>query len=976
MDRAVLALQDWDAVADLIDEALGRPEAERHSFLEEACAGDASRLDTATRMLAAAERASGFLDGPAAEGLDDLLREALTSWRSATEASAQAKPPETIGPYRIVRELGRGGMGEVYLAERDDDEFRRLVAIKFVRRGLFSVEAQGRFRRERQILASLDHAHIARLYDGGVSADGRPYFVMEYVEGTRIDDYCDDRRVAVSGRIELFSHVCEAVAHAHRRLIVHRDLKPANILVDAEGAVKLLDFGVAKILDEEGGEGGDEGGDAPLTRLGARPLTPEYASPEQLLGEPISTASDVYSLGVVLYELLSGSRPFVVPDGAARAIERAVEQAVIDRSPRRPSVAAADGDAAMATGRDTTPGRLGRALRGDLDTIMLTAMAREPGHRYASVDALLEDLRRHRDGLPIVARAPTWTYRANRFVRRNKVGVGLAALLAASVVGGIGATLRQAGAATLEAEKAGEIRDFLVSVFEISDPDLSRGESVTARELLGRGRQRLDLTLAGQPALRAELLAVLGTVYRNLGLLEDARGPLEEALELRSSSDVDVRDRSSSLSDLAALRVDQGEYDAAEALLREALDIRLRADGRSSTEYARSARELAGTLQLQGRYEEALALYDTALSVVRSNGDSAALSEVLNGRGLTLQGAGRAVEAVDGLRAAVQIRRALNGSEHSSVAESLCNLGFTLRDAGQYEDSEVALTECLEIRRVILDPDHPAVGRTLNNLALVVDVRGDLGRADSLYREALGIQQRALGETHPSIAATFNNLAVLAYRRGDLEQAAQAFTDVLGQWRSLVGDEHPNTITTLSNLGMTLNVAGELNRAEPVLREALELRRRVLGDDHPQVGDSRYNLAGLLIKQGRWREAEAETRLAIQVLDAAYPEGHPNVTGPLVGMGRVLRPQGKCAQAIGSLERALALRVEQNGNDHVRTADARLWLGRCLGDVGRRAEARSVLGAALAALEAELGPDHADTREAAQALAEVGGGIR
>jgi serine/threonine-protein kinase len=970
---AGITLADLDAVADLIEAALERPATERGSFLREACADDPDLLTTAERLLPMAEEALAFLDVPAAVSAGELLREAVTD-REVRAAEAVEPPPlpDRVGAWRVLRQLGRGGMGDVWLAERDDAEYRRLVAIKVVRAGIAAPDLTARFRHERQILAALDHPGIARLYDGGVADDGRPYIVMEYVEGRPLDAYCDEHELDVDRRLALFSEVCDAVAWAHRKLVVHRDIKPANILVDGDGRVKLLDFGVAKLI------GPDEDGPveaSPITRFGFRVLTPEYASPEQFLGGPVSTATDVYSLGVLLFELLAGRSPYNLTDKGPRAVERAV----LEDEPDRPSVAlgrqrvagetsAAVSAAEVARRRGSTPDRLRRRLVGDLDTITLTALRKEPDQRYASVDALREDVRRHRARLPIVARPQTWSYRSGRFFRRHRVGVALVALLVLSLGAGATTTVWQARAAALEARKAGQISDFLIGVFEVADPDQARGESVTARELLDRGAARVDVELAGQPEVRADMLAVLGSVYRRLGLIDGARVHLERALDLRRSTGAPPEDVAESLTDLANALFAAGEYENAEALQREALAIGRGTDGTSCAAFAAVTLDIAASLSARGEYDDARPRYEAALRIYRAAGDSSRVAHVLNGYGLMQVRAGEVLAGIGLLERSVAMGKAELGPVHTRVAVSLCNLASGFERAGEYDAAAATYDECLSIRRTLLEPDHPDTGRTLNNIARLADIRGDLDAADSLYREALEIRRNALGEFHQEVAGTLNNMAVVAYRRGDYDGAARTFREVLAQWRELVGDDHPHTITTLNNLGMTLILAGDLAAAEATLNDALEGRIRALGPDHPQVGESRTNLAGLLVELGRHAEAEAENRSAVAILDAAFPDGHPTTAAPLVGLARALRPQGRCAEAIPSVERAIQIRADRLGDDHPLTADARLWLGRCLTDLGRHADAIATLETALAALVAANGEDHATSREAAAAL--------
>jgi serine/threonine protein kinase len=448
------SLSDWDDVGDIVERALEGPDADREALLSEACGADTDRLARARLILAAAAGAQNFLGRPAAELASDLM---ATPDAETHEADPH---PDVIGAYRIHRLIGQGGMGQVYLAERADDEFRRQVAVKVVRAGL-GADLIARFRRERQLLASLDHAHIAQLFDGGVTRDGRPYLVMEHVSGRPIDAYADDTGLTVDGRLELFLQVCDAVDGAHRRLVVHRDLKPANVLVSNEGSVKLLDFGVAKLLDSD-----TAGADTAVTRSGVRIMTPEYSSPEQFLGEQTTTAADIYSLGVVLYELLSGRRPYE----AVEHLPSELERQVVNGDPMPPSVAcrvdtSRSVSAHRARGRGTTVDGLSRRLRGDLDNVVLTAIRREPDRRYASVAALRADLERHRAGLPVSARPATVRYRTAKFIRRHRIGVAAGLLLVTATAAGATTTWVQTQAAAREGRRAAEIRDFLVGVF-------------------------------------------------------------------------------------------------------------------------------------------------------------------------------------------------------------------------------------------------------------------------------------------------------------------------------------------------------------------------------------------------------------------------------------------------------------------------------------------------------------------------------
>ena len=496
--------------------------------MEEAVEAEAERLTDSHAALPDGE-------GSSDDGLPDTESPPMDAPLTDSPGAEQLATGARVGDYEVVRHLGSGGMGSVYLAVRADRRYRKEVAIKILKRGLDSEEILRRFRQERQILASLDHPNVARLLDAATSDAGQPCFVMEYVEGTRIDRYCDDRRLSIRERLELFRTVCDAVQAAHRGLVVHRDLKPGNILVTTEGAPKLLDFGVAKLLDPDSFPQ-----TVVPTALPYHPMTPDYASPEQVRGEAITTASDVYSLGVLLYRLLTGHRPYRVD--LRRPAE--MERVICEVEPEKPSATTSSSRDGTATSEtrpraEGSPEKLRRRLAGDLDTIVLKALAKEATHRYGSVFQLSEDLRRHLEGLPILARRPTFGYRAGKFLRRYRAGVAMACLSVALLLAGIATTTWQAQIARserarAESEKAvaEEAVSFMETLFEIADPSQAKGETVTALEILEKGAERFA-ELEDQPQVQARLMDSIGRSYQGLGLYEEAARQLEEALETR-----------------------------------------------------------------------------------------------------------------------------------------------------------------------------------------------------------------------------------------------------------------------------------------------------------------------------------------------------------------------------------------------------------------------------------------------------------
>jgi serine/threonine protein kinase len=498
-----MAASDWTQVRKLFEQAMDLPAAERAAFLEHGCAGDDALRAEVEALLAADARAARektalgvaapeLLQALNEDGRDDL-RDRLVGLR--------------LGPWRLLREIGRGGMGAVYLAERDDGEYTQQAAIKLVRPGWDVGELLQRFRAERQILATLNHPNIARLLDGGVSSDGKPYLVLEYVEGCEIGRYCNERQLGIEARLRLFLTVCDAVTHAHRRLVVHRDLKPSNIMIDSNGQVKLLDFGIAKLIEQ----------DASLTASASRMFTPEYAAPEQVRGEAVTTGVDVYALGLLLYDLLTGRRPY----GATASTPAAYEQAILTQEPQRPSQAAVQHDTEGATrsaehaaARSVDPAQLSAQLRGDLDAIVLKALRKEPEQRYDAVATFAEDVQNYLERKPVTARRGNLRYRTMRFLQRHAFATALSAIALVSLVVGLGVALWQAEQARAEASKSRAALDFMTGLFTLADPVAAQGERITARELLTTGSQRIREQLLDQPAARAELLRALGDAYR------------------------------------------------------------------------------------------------------------------------------------------------------------------------------------------------------------------------------------------------------------------------------------------------------------------------------------------------------------------------------------------------------------------------------------------------------------------------------
>jgi serine/threonine-protein kinase len=957
---AEFARSELDSV---LRRALELPADERERFLDETCDRDSDFRRTVDRLLeSCADDDPLLLPGGGALG---PLWEALA--REYRPASFVFEAGDRLGAWRVVRVLGRGGMATVYLAERADGQFEQSVAVKVLDLSRDFDALAERFAQERHILARLEHRNIARLIDGGTTRAGQPYVVMEYVDGEAIDAYCDRHRLGVNERLRLFMDVASAVQYAHGHLIVHRDIKPSNVLVNRNGEPKLLDFGIAKLLDTESA--------ASVTRSALHPMTPEYASPEQVRGEPLTTASDVYQMGYLLYALLTGQTPYA----ANRRNVAAVVEAICNVEPTPPSRSVpsrqADETAAVrevAAARATSPERLRRRLAGDLDNILLTALSKNPERRYPSVVHLSEDLRRHLRELPVTARSPTLRYRGVKFVRRHRTAVAAALLVSLSVTGGLGATVWQARETAREAMRAAEVRDFLVSLFESVDPDATLGETVTAKEILDRGAERLESSLVEVPVLRAEMLGIVGRMYNELGLYREARPLLEEAqATLRNSGQWNTPMLARSAEDLAKILYEQGEYEAAEQWSREALAIRRQRHHEEPRELSRSLLNLAAVLNMRGHAEEAEPLYLEGLDIDRRIGDDELLASHLSDYGVFLYRSTRYDEALTVSEEALRLQRKLYGEEHTLVATTLLNLSASHVELGDYETGERLLHECLEMRRKLLGDRHPYVATALSNLGNLLRQAGRLDEAEDAHRQSLEIRRAVLGDSHPDVANTLNSLGTVQYFSARYREAAETFEQVLPIWRESYGATHPNVLTALNNLGAARREAGDFAAAEEVLRETLALRREVFGEPHRAIAQSFNNLALVLAKQGKNAEAETLIRDAVAMWRLTMGDEHPDVGDGLQSLGKFLLDQGRCPEAEPLLRESLAIRERVLDPAAPLLASARLYLGECLAMLDRPAEAEMLLAESLPVLVDRWGADAEITQRAERALGDA-----
>jgi eukaryotic-like serine/threonine-protein kinase len=979
--------EDWPLITQLFNSALEHEASQRAAFLAQACAGDEA-LRREVESLLAYEQSGGFIEGSAVAVAARLL----------TDEPAPPLPPAAsvvgrrIGPYKVTRELGRGGMGAVYLAVRADDQYQKQVAIKLVKAGMDSEQVLRRFRHERQILAGLDHPNITRLIDGGTTEEGLPYFVMEYIEGQEITEYCDHHHLSVVERLELFLTICAAVHYAHQNLVIHRDLKPSNILITATGVPKLLDFGIAKLLAPELFPQ-----TVASTVTGQRLMTPEYASPEQVRGEVITTASDVYSLGVLLYKLLTGQHPYQLRNYLPQEILRVV----CEEEPAKPSTAinrvevitAAEHEIRVSQTHDSQPEKLRRRLKGDLDNIVLKALRKEPERRYSSVEQFAEDIRRHLAGLPVIARKDTLAYRSTKFIKRNKVAVAVALAFVLLTIGFIASLTVQAARITRERDKAvaarqGEAeqrkqaeraRDAEREQRQQAEANLRRATEAELQASAEASRANAEAQRANRETERARAEAERAKTEADttkqvseflIGLFKisdpsEAKGKMVTARELLDKGATKIstelkgqpKVQATLMNTMGEVYQALGLYQSAIPLLENSLKIRQEVFGKEHLDVTTSLNNLAVLLHVKGDYRAAEPLYRAAIAQRRKllGNEHPAVATSLNDLAVLLKDKGDYATAEPLYREALAQRRKLLGNEHPAVGNSLNNLATLLYAKGDYVAAEPLYRETLALRRKLLGNEHPDVANSLNSLAALLYAKGDYAAAESLFREALALQRKLLGNEHPDVANGLNNLATLLYAKADYAAAEPLLREALALRRKLLGNDHPAVANSLNNLAAVLSAKGDYAAAEPLFRETLALHRKLLGNEHPTVAASLNNLALLLRDKGDYTAAEPLFREALQLRRKKLPEGHPGIADTLIGLGLLLTDKGEAQDGEPFLREGLEIRRKALPTGHWQTAEAESVLGACLTALQRYAEAEPLLVESYPRIKAKRG---------------------
>ena len=790
-----MSSQDNDIARKFAEKLLDHPENEWESLINEWSNGDEQLKKDIQKHADTNRNARDFVE--------ELQKKVYSLTKSGFKTGVHE--PEQIEGYKIIKKLGSGASAVVYLVE---DETGRKAALKLLRGSAIDTHFRQRFDSERYILSRLNHPNIARLIEGGISETGIPYVVMEYVDGTPIDLWCKKNNLSVRKRVRFFQDVCRAVHYAHQNLLVHRDIKPEHVLITTSGEIKLIDFGIAKLLEPNESEF-----QALHTHTGIRVMTPEFASPEQVRGETVTTASDIYSLGVLLYLLLTENYPYRFKTTSMLEVERLV----CEQEPVRPS------DSIELKSENSDRSKLQKLIKGDLDRIILMAMRKEAGLRYSSAQSLADDLENYLKDEPVIARAPTIRYRVDKFVRRHKVPVIAAIFALIALSAGLVGTLWQAKQAQqhaeiaeVQAQRAEQVAAFLAEMFQESDPTKANDGSITAREMLDKGFENVQADLADQPAVQAQMLGIIGKVYQNLGLYDQSLAALEMSVSLFREIGETSTQYISALLELGNIQYRRGELDQAEATIEEVLELNMAHYGPDHPEVA----------------------------------------SVMNTLALIYEGNGNFDAAIATVREVIEIRRKQSEPGHN-LAANLNNLAIMLHRTGELEESDLLFHEAVEVVDEIWGENHPYMAFTLNGYAGLHQQRGLYDEAEADLRKALEIGRSVFPETHPFIAVVLHNLGKLFEEVGDNSNAEQYYRAGLELRKSSLPAGHPDIASSLDGLALLLIDTGRAGEAESLLREALAIRRNSYQEGDWRIAQVEAHLGRSLLRLEKFGEAES-----------------------------------------------------------------------------------------------------------------------
>lgn len=911
---------DWHEVETIVDKVLELPEEKWFEYVENRCEASQEVKSEVTRLLHSITDSEGWL-----EDAESYKRGVIGT------ASGQSAPASLIGTevgsYRIREIIARGGMGAVYRGERADGEFNHTVAIKVIKVGMDTPENIRLFNRERNILAGLNHPGIAKLFDGGVLENGAPYLIMEYVEGTPIDQYCDEHKLSVDERIGLFKKVLKAVRYAHQNLVIHRDLKPDNIFITEQEEVKILDFGIAKLLDTE-----EEAGDT-IHVTQTRILTPKYAAPEQIRQHPATTATDLYSLGIILHQLLTGCHPF---DLHNKSVYEA-GSIILNDEPRLPSNKLKQHTDAkkLAAKRSANTDTLASRLRGDLDAILLKAIEKDPDRRYPTSNALIGELENYQAALPISARTNTLGYRVAKFYKRNRsriaVGAGILLLIVSFMAFYAWRITEERNQARLEAQKAEQITNFMVGLFDSNRPDQAQGDTLTALDLLQNGMDRIE-TMEQQPEVQTSMLRVIGDVYRSVSRHTEAEKLLKDALErqreLYNPTHLEI---GKTTENLAQLKYTTGDFEASDSLFRVANSIYEQAYDPPHETIARGISNHAELLEEIGKLDEAEQKHNRALNMFRQ----------------------------------------LYGDKHIQIAFVLNDLAIVYDKQGKFDRSAEYYQKALDLLYETGNERHPRVASGMHNLALVYQKKGDNEAALELMENALELRKDLFGDNHHLVASSMNGMAVIQRELEDYRQAEMFLREALEILRSNFGDNHLHVNYNLSNLGNVLMSQGKYQEADSLFRVALSNFSELLGDDHRVCGFVNNYLGEVSLKQEKFKESLVHYGNALSILENTISSDHPRLGDTMFGLGRNHLNMNNVEEAEKKLERALNIFKKSRGDEHQKTIEAYIALGSSLLAQKKYAQSENFFLEGLEALSNKMGMENTETQSTLEKLVDL-----
>ncbi len=806
---------DWKKIKSIFESAIELPYNQRHDFVDKECLGNESIKQEVEALLFAFENSGSFLEEP---GID------FTYLQNIDEDDLFIG--KQFGAYKIEKKIGTGGMAYVYLARRADNEFEQTAALKIIKRGMDTDEIVRRFKHERQTLANLDHPNIAKIIDGGTSDDGLPFFVMEYIDGIPITEYCDLNKLSVDQRLELFIKVCSAVNYAHQNLIVHRDLKPSNILITSDGTPKLLDFGIAKLLSEE-----QNANTMALTRDGSKLMTVEYASPEQVKGGKITTASDIYSLGVLLYELLTGHLPYSFKNKFPHEVEKVITSV----NPEKPSTIIAkssktiteDGEVSEVSAeeisilRNSNVEKLKRRLSGDIDNIILMALKKEPERRYNSVQQLAEDIHHYIEGRPVSAHSDTILYRTSKFVNRHKIGIAVFLIINLLIIGSVVAIIWQANIAAkerdnaeLEASKTEHINNFLNEMLSSADPTIA-GKDLKIKDVLDKASKKINTELKAQPEIEAEVRTTIGQTYESLGLYDDAIFQLKRALQLRDSL-----------------------------------------FGENNSETAISYNYVALAFHYKGNLDTAKYFYEKSIKTLKALKDEKKLEEALNNYGTLQMDLYQFDRAKKSFEESLAISLKIFGKESREAASTMNNLAINYDYQNKLDSAEKFYIQALDIDRKLFGDTSMDVTHNLNNLAFIFQERGNYKKAESLFTSAYEIREKILGDNHPEVAMGKYNLGCCYYYLNDYAKAEKLIKESISIWKGKLNDGHYYFGNAYGWLGKVQNADGKYDSAYQNLTRSLQIRKRIFDEKNSVVVSTECELGKSLLGLKKFSNAE------------------------------------------------------------------------------------------------------------------------